>query len=141
MRQRLLLYGSRKNGLVVTVSARALKVARRNSLSGLLHQNGTRPIASPPAGACPHDRQPRQLASTEVDAFALGATSTYREQRSVRMDVKGKTTMGYVSAIAATVLVMAMAEPTAAQQVNVKVGILTCDVSAGIGFIIGSHKT
>src|SRR5580704_15240300 len=43
MRQRLFLNGSRKNGLVVTVSTRALKVARRNSLSGLLHQNGTRP--------------------------------------------------------------------------------------------------
>jgi len=34
---------------------------------------------------------------------------------------------------------IAMAEPAAAQQV--KAGILTCDVSAGIGFIIGSHKT
>src|ERR1700719_3597758 len=43
MRQRLFLNGSRKNGFVVTVSTRALKVARRNSLSGLLHQNGTRP--------------------------------------------------------------------------------------------------
>src|SRR5262249_8100901 len=32
-----------ENGLVVTVSTRALKVARRNSLSGFLHQNGTRP--------------------------------------------------------------------------------------------------
>jgi len=43
MRQRLLLNGSRKKGLVVTVSTRALNVARRNSLSGLLHQNGTSP--------------------------------------------------------------------------------------------------
>ena len=57
------------------------------------------------------------------------------------MGVKGKTTMRYITAASAIVLVMAMAESTAAQQVNVKVGVLTCDVSAGIGFIIGSHKT
>jgi hypothetical protein len=37
------LNGSRKNGLVVTVSIRALKVASRNSLSGFAHQYGTRP--------------------------------------------------------------------------------------------------
>src|SRR5437899_3736108 len=43
MRQRFFLNGSRKNGFVVTVSTRTLKVARRSSLSGLLHQKGTRP--------------------------------------------------------------------------------------------------
>src|SRR6202012_2424013 len=41
IRQRRRLNGSRKKGLVVTVSTRALKVASRSSLSGLLHQNGT----------------------------------------------------------------------------------------------------
>ena len=45
----------------------------------------------------------------------------------------------YVIAAASVALLMVTAEPVAAQQV--KAGLLTCDVSAGIGFIIGSHKT
>jgi hypothetical protein len=43
IRHRRFLNGSRKNGFVVTVSTRALKVARRNSLSGLFHQYGISP--------------------------------------------------------------------------------------------------
>jgi hypothetical protein len=43
IRHRLCLNGSRKNGFVVTVSTRALKVARRNSFSGLFHRYGTNP--------------------------------------------------------------------------------------------------
>ena len=44
----------------------------------------------------------------------------------------------YVVGAAAIVLTIASAEQTAAQQV--RAGLLTCDVSAGIGFIIGSQK-
>ena len=40
---------------------------------------------------------------------------------------------------AAAVLAVASAQPAAAQQV--KAGVLTCDVSAGIGLIIGSQKS
>ena len=43
MRQRVRLNRSRKNGLVATVSARALNVASFISFSGLVHQLGTRP--------------------------------------------------------------------------------------------------
>ena len=43
MRQRDRLKASRKKGSAFTVSARALKVATLNSLSGLLHQRGTKP--------------------------------------------------------------------------------------------------
>ena len=43
MRQRVRLKASRKNGLVVTVSARALNVASFISFSGLLHHLGTKP--------------------------------------------------------------------------------------------------
>jgi uncharacterized protein DUF992 len=39
----------------------------------------------------------------------------------------------------AVALVVASADPAAAQQA--KAGVLTCDVSAGIGLIIGSQKT
>jgi hypothetical protein len=39
----------------------------------------------------------------------------------------------------ATVLAIASATPAAAQQI--KAGVLTCDVSAGMGFIIGSQKS
>jgi hypothetical protein len=39
----------------------------------------------------------------------------------------------------AVALAVASADPAAAQQV--KAGVLTCDVSAGIGLIIGSQKT
>ena len=43
-RQRFVLNGSRKNGLVFTVSTRALNVESRwSSFSGLFHQKGTRP--------------------------------------------------------------------------------------------------
>jgi hypothetical protein len=38
----------------------------------------------------------------------------------------------------AVALVLAFNEPAAAQRI--KAGLLTCDVSAGIGYIIGSHK-
>src|SRR6185295_29185 len=40
---------------------------------------------------------------------------------------------------AALVVVLAAAQPAAAQRV--KAGLLTCDVSAGFGFIIGSSKS
>src|SRR6266487_6674138 len=36
-------------------------------------------------------------------------------------------------------LLVASADPAAAQRI--RTGVLTCDVSAGIGFIIGSQKT
>src|ERR1019366_8146186 len=39
---------------------------------------------------------------------------------------------------AVTMLTIASAEPTAAQQI--RAGVLTCDVSAGFGLIIGSQK-
>lgn len=41
--------------------------------------------------------------------------------------------------VAALALLVASADPAAAQRV--RAGVLTCDVSAGIGFIIGSQKT
>ena len=49
----------------------------------------------------------------------------------------------HVIEAAAIAFVLAMAEPAAAQQVKagVKAGVLTCDVSAGMGFIIGSQKS
>ena len=43
IRQRERLNASRKTGLVSTVSARALNVAIRSSLSGLFHHHGTGP--------------------------------------------------------------------------------------------------
>src|ERR1019366_3457498 len=43
MRQRVCLNAERKNGFSATVSARALKVASRNSFSGFFHQPGTSP--------------------------------------------------------------------------------------------------
>ena len=43
------------------------------------------------------------------------------------------------SGLAALGFAIALAEPATAQQVEA--GVLTCDVSAGIGFIIGSHKS
>ena len=46
--------------------------------------------------------------------------------------------MGYLSKAAGVMLVLALAEPAASQQI--KAGLLTCDVSAGIGLIITSHK-
>src|SRR5437764_1020138 len=45
----------------------------------------------------------------------------------------------YVIRATGIALAIALAEPAPAQQV--KAGVLTCDVSAGIGFIIGSTKT
>src|SRR5713101_3000568 len=44
----------------------------------------------------------------------------------------------YVIGVVAIVLALALAEPTAAQQI--RAGLLTCDVSAGIGLIIMSQK-
>jgi Protein of unknown function (DUF992) len=44
-----------------------------------------------------------------------------------------------INRVLALILALALPEPAAAQQV--KLGVLTCDVSAGIGFIIGSHKS
>ena len=44
----------------------------------------------------------------------------------------------YVIAAGSIVLALALAEPTAAQQI--RAGLLTCDVSAGIGLIITSRK-
>jgi hypothetical protein len=44
----------------------------------------------------------------------------------------------HASAAVAIALTVASAEPAAAQRV--KAGLLTCDVSAGIGLIIGSQK-
>ena len=41
--QRVRLNAARKNGFSATVSARALKVASFNSLSGFFHHDGTRP--------------------------------------------------------------------------------------------------
>ena len=46
--------------------------------------------------------------------------------------------MGYLSKAAGVMLVLALAEPAAAQRI--KAGLLTCDVSAGIGLIITSQK-
>jgi uncharacterized protein DUF992 len=48
---------------------------------------------------------------------------------------------GYLSVVTAAALaaMVGSADPAAAQRV--KAGILTCDVSAGIGFIIGSSKS
>jgi hypothetical protein len=43
MRQRVRLKAERKKGFLATVSARALKVASFNSLSGFDHHDGTRP--------------------------------------------------------------------------------------------------
>jgi Protein of unknown function (DUF992) len=45
----------------------------------------------------------------------------------------------YINRVLALILALALPEPAAAQRV--KLGVLTCDVSAGIGFIIGSHKS
>ena len=44
----------------------------------------------------------------------------------------------YVIAAGSVVLALALAEPAAAQQI--RAGLLTCDVSAGIGLIITSQK-
>jgi Protein of unknown function (DUF992) len=44
----------------------------------------------------------------------------------------------HLAACAALALVIAPAGPAAAQ--DIKAGVLTCDVSAGLGFIIGSKK-
>jgi hypothetical protein len=44
----------------------------------------------------------------------------------------------HLAASAALALVIAPAGPAAAQ--DIKAGVLTCDVSAGLGFIIGSKK-
>ena len=46
--------------------------------------------------------------------------------------------MGYLSKAAGVMLVLALAEPAASQ--HIKAGLLTCDVSAGIGLIITSQK-
>jgi hypothetical protein len=46
--------------------------------------------------------------------------------------------MGYLSKAAGVMLVLALSEPAAAQRI--KAGLLTCDVSAGIGLIITSQK-
>ncbi len=46
--------------------------------------------------------------------------------------------MRHVIGAAAVVLAVACADPAAAQRIQA--GILTCDVSAGIGLIIGSQK-
>jgi hypothetical protein len=45
----------------------------------------------------------------------------------------------YAVGVAALALLVASADPAAAQRI--RTGVLTCDVSAGIGFIIGSQKT
>jgi hypothetical protein len=45
----------------------------------------------------------------------------------------------YAIGAAAFALAVGSIDPAAAQRV--KAGVLTCDVSAGIGFIIGSQKT
>lgn len=45
----------------------------------------------------------------------------------------------HVMAAAALALSVASADPAAAQRI--KAGVLTCDVSAGLGFIIGSSKS
>src|SRR5262249_38046049 len=45
----------------------------------------------------------------------------------------------YTVGAAALALAVACAEPAAAQRV--RAGVLTCDISAGMGFIIGSQKS
>ena len=45
----------------------------------------------------------------------------------------------YAVGAAALTLVVPFAEPVAAQRV--RAGVLTCDISAGIGFIVGSQKS
>jgi len=45
----------------------------------------------------------------------------------------------YAVGVAALALAVGLADPAAAQRV--RAGVLTCDVSAGIGFITGSQKT
>jgi hypothetical protein len=45
----------------------------------------------------------------------------------------------YAVGVAALALAVGLADPAAAQRI--RTGVLTCDVSAGIGFIIGSQKT
>jgi hypothetical protein len=45
----------------------------------------------------------------------------------------------YTIGAAALALAVACAEPAAAQRV--RAGVLTCDISAGMGFIIGSQKS
>ena len=47
--------------------------------------------------------------------------------------------LSYAIGAAAFALAVGSIDPAAAQRV--KAGVLTCDVSAGIGFIIGSQKT
>ena len=47
------------------------------------------------------------------------------------------TRLGVIAA--ALAVVMGSADPAAAQRI--KAGLLTCDVSAGLGFIIGSSKS
>jgi Protein of unknown function (DUF992) len=45
----------------------------------------------------------------------------------------------YAIGVAALALAVASADPAAAQRV--RAGVLTCDISGGIGFIIGSQKS
>ena len=45
----------------------------------------------------------------------------------------------YIIGVGTLALAIASAEPAAAQRI--KAGVLTCDVSAGLGFIIGSSKS
>src|SRR5512133_1095351 len=45
----------------------------------------------------------------------------------------------YAVGAAALTLVIAFAEPAAAQRV--RAGVLTCDISAGMSFIVGSQKS
>jgi Protein of unknown function (DUF992) len=46
--------------------------------------------------------------------------------------------MRYITPATAIVLALALAEPAAAQRI--KAGLLTCDVSAGVGLIITSQR-
>jgi hypothetical protein len=75
---------SRKTGLVSMVSARALKVAIRSSLSGLLHHQARVPSASGLAGALRSRRRPDPLGtrcSEDADCVAPHLSSAERNDQ------------------------------------------------------------
>lgn len=61
----------------------------------------------------------------------LGSENTTKNEISLRV-------LRYFISACAISLALTWSEPAAAQRM--KAGLLTCDVSAGIGYIIGSHK-
>jgi hypothetical protein len=80
------------------------------------------------------------IGSDGAEGIVLSMTPVARERRGTKETTMGMKHIIYVGLVAAMMAFMSAAPTAQAAESGVKVGVLTCNVSSGWGFVVGSSK-